>query len=160
MADIETSVAITAQTGDLQSGMEQAAVAVARATAAMGAQFSDLGIAAQTAQEQIGVATEQIGSTLGSLQARAANLAGSVKDAMGRVAGSIDASAQFPGISVTEQPSGAGTDGTSKLKDSLDLEWGLEQDYYDKKLAAAISDAQIQQKLTEQQQIAYEKYLA
>jgi hypothetical protein len=75
---------------------------------------------------------------------------------MGRVAGSVDASAQFPGISVTEQDSGAGI---SDLKDSLDLKWGLEQDYYDKKLAAATSDAQTQQELTEQQQIAYEKYL-
>jgi hypothetical protein len=40
MADIETSVVISAQTDDLQSGMEAAANSVQAATEAMKAQFA------------------------------------------------------------------------------------------------------------------------
>ena len=47
----------------------------------------------------------------------------------------------------------------AQLKDALDTEWALEQDYYEKKLAAAQNDAQTQEKLTEQEELAYQKYL-
>ena len=81
MADIETSVAITAQTDGLQSGLLSAADAVESATAAMRAQFADLGTAAQQAQAQIGTAAAQIGSTINALHAQTADLAGSVSRA-------------------------------------------------------------------------------
>src|SRR5215467_15804985 len=82
MPDTETSVVISAQTDDLQSGMEAAAVSVQTATDAMRAQFAGLGAAAQQAQVQISAASTQVGSSIGALQARAANLAGSVGDGM------------------------------------------------------------------------------
>ena len=53
MAEIETSVVISAETDDLQSGMETAADAVRAATEAMQAQFADMGAAAQQVQFQI-----------------------------------------------------------------------------------------------------------
>jgi hypothetical protein len=53
MADIETSVVISAQTDELQSGMEAAANSVQAATDAMRAQFAGLGAAAGSA---IGIA--------------------------------------------------------------------------------------------------------
>ena len=56
MADIETSVVISAQTDDLQSGMEAASNSVQVATDSMRAQFAGLGAAAQQAQSQINVA--------------------------------------------------------------------------------------------------------
>jgi hypothetical protein len=265
VADLETSVAITAQTDDLQSGMETAADAVGTATGAMKAQFAELGAAAQQAQANIGSASAQIGATLGALQSRAGDLARSV----GQVGSSANPGGQLPGISVT-QSTGSGrrsggsggsasrlqawrgelhsqlaaeqsfyadskadelafwqdklalTDTGSKeqlavesniyqlekqlavqnerdtlaslsadekvtdaayarkkaaiedeaqlgkvssseeiaqLKDLLDSEWALEQDYYEKKMSAAESDSQTQQKLTEQEELAYQKYL-
>ena len=86
MADIETSVAITAQTDDLQSGMQRAASSVEAATEAMKAQFAGLGAAARQAQSHIGAAAGQIGSTLGALQAKAANLAGSAGSGVAQLA--------------------------------------------------------------------------
>ena len=59
---------------DLQSGMQTAASAVEIATEAMKAQFAGLGAAAQQAQSHISAAAAQIGSTIGALQAKAANL--------------------------------------------------------------------------------------
>jgi hypothetical protein len=266
VADLETSVAITAQTDDLQSGMGAAADAVGTATGAMKAQFADLGAAAQQAQANISSATAQIGSTLGALQSRAADLARSVGSAVGQVGSSANSGSQLPGISVTQSPGNeqrsagsasrlqswraelqsqlaaeqsfyadskgeelafwqdklALTDAGSKeqlavesniyqlekqlavqnerdtlaslsadekvtdaayarkkaaieeeaqlgkvsasdeiaqLKDLLDSEWALEEDYYEKKLSAAENDAQSQQKLTEQEELAYQKYL-
>jgi len=47
----------------------------------------------------------------------------------------------------------------SRLKDLLDTEWALEQDYYEKKLAAAVNDVRTREKLTSQEELAYEKYL-
>ena len=260
MADIETSVAITAQTDDLQSGMQTAADAVGAATDAMRAQFAGLGTAAQQAQVNIGAAATQIASAIGTLQSRTASLAGSVGGA-GGPANTVD---QFRGISVRQQSGAAGGGGGSRLrawraelqsqlagegsfygdskaqelafwqdklalteagskeqmavqnsiyqlekqlavqnerdslatlaadqkvadagyarqkaaiqdeaalgrisagekiaqlKDLLDSEWALQQDYYQKKLAAAESDVRTQQKLTEQEDIAYQKYL-
>ena len=69
MADLETSVVISAQTDDLQSGMEAAANAVRAATGEMQAQFANMGVAAQQAQLHIG-----------ELQQKAASLAGSVSE--------------------------------------------------------------------------------
>ena len=45
------------------------------------------------------------------------------------------------------------------LKDALDTEWALDQDYFEKKLVAAENDAQTQEKLTDQEALAYQKYL-
>jgi hypothetical protein len=265
VADIQTSVAITAQTDDLQSGMERAADAVEAATGKMKAQFANLGASAQDAQAHIGAAAGQIGSTLTSLQAKADGLAGSVSGAIGQSSGPVDKGTQFPGISVDQPGRGTGTGGSAtrlqawraelqsqlaeeqsffndskaeevafwqdklglteagskeqaevennvyqlekqlavqnerdtlasiaadakvadasyarkkaaieeeaqlgkistseeiaQLKDALDAEWALDQDYYQKKLAAAENDAQAQQKLTEQTELAYQKYL-
>jgi hypothetical protein len=261
VADIETSVAITAQTDDLQSGMSAAADAVEAATGAMRAQFGDLGAAAQQAQAHIGAAAAQIGSTVNALQARTASLVGGVGGATNQTGNSLG---QSPGISVSQR-GGAGSGGTTnrlptwrtelqgqlaaeqsffsdskaeelafwqdklalteagskeqlavetniyqlekqlavqnerdtlaslaadgkvtdaaytqkkaaieqqvalgkissaeeiaQLKDALDSEWALEQDYYAKKLTAAQNDAQTQEKLTEQEELAYQKYL-
>jgi hypothetical protein len=47
----------------------------------------------------------------------------------------------------------------ARLKDLLDTEWALQQDYYEKKLAAAVNDARTREKLTSQEELAYEKYL-
>jgi hypothetical protein len=262
VADIETSVAITAQTDDLQSGMAGAADSVEAATGAMKAQFADLGIAAQQAQDHIGSAAAQIGSTVSVLQARVASLAGSANGAIG---GHDNGVAQFPGISVRQQDNAAGSGGSAsrlqawraelqsqlseersfysdskaeeltfwqdklsvteagskeqlavenniyqlekqlavqherdtlaslaadenatdaiyarkkaaieeqaqlgqisgsaeiaQLKDLLDIKWALEQEYYEKKLAAAEDDVRTRQKLTEGEELAYQKYL-
>ena len=61
MSDIETSVVISAQTDELQSGMEAAANSVQVATDAMRAQFAALGAAAQQAQVQISTASAHRG---------------------------------------------------------------------------------------------------
>jgi hypothetical protein len=82
MADIETSVIISAKTDDLQSGLEAAASAVRAATGEMRAQFADMGVAAQQAQLQIGDATTQVGSSIGALQQSVASLAGSVSESV------------------------------------------------------------------------------
>jgi hypothetical protein len=78
MADLETSVVISAQTDDLQSGMEAASNSVQAATEGMKAQFAGLGESAQQAQSQISTAVAQIGATIASLQSKVANLAGSM----------------------------------------------------------------------------------
>jgi len=78
MADIETSVVISAQIDGLRSGMEAAANSVQAATDAMRAQLAGLGDIAQQAQSQLTAATGQIGSGVGALQSQAASLAGSM----------------------------------------------------------------------------------
>ena len=93
MADIETSVVISAQTDDLQSAMEAASDSVQVATDAMRAQFAGLGAAAQQAQSQINTAAAQVGSSIGALQSKAASLAGSIGNSLtpnGGVADSRD----------------------------------------------------------------------
>ncbi len=47
----------------------------------------------------------------------------------------------------------------AQLKELLDTEWALEQDYYEKKLTAATGDARTQEKLAAEQELAYQKYL-
>jgi hypothetical protein len=98
MADIETSVVISAQTDDLQSGMEAATNSVQAATEAMKAQFASLGAAAQQAQSQISATVAQIGATIGTLQSKVASLAGTIGDGM------------IPHFAVADgqQPTGAG----------------------------------------------------
>ena len=115
MADIETSVAITARTDDLQSGLEAAGDAVGAATGAMRAQFADLGAAAQQAQANIGAAAAQIGSTIGDLQTKAATLSGST-EAIGRLGNSIASGNQFRGISVSEQTGASSGEPASRLQ--------------------------------------------
>lgn len=78
MADIETSVVISAQIDGLRSGMEAAANSVQAATEAMRSQLTGLGDIAQQAQSQLTSATGQIGTSIGALQSRTADLAGSM----------------------------------------------------------------------------------
>src|SRR5215471_20941096 len=82
MADIETNVVISAQIDGLRSGMEAAASSVQAATDAMRAQLGGLGDIAQQAQSQPTAATGQIGNGVGTLQSKAANLAGSMTGSM------------------------------------------------------------------------------
>src|SRR5271157_3729546 len=258
MADIETSVVISAQTDDLQSGMEAASNSVQVATDAMRAQFAGLGAAAQQAQSQINAAATQVGSSIGALQSKAASLAGSVGD--GTIPNSVSGDARSEGVgrsnATSPARSGAGSDSVSAWRaqlqeqllaeqsffgqskdeelafwqdklalteagsnarlaverniyelekqlavqaerdqldqvnadqkfanykaaidneaalgqisateqvrqeqDLLDLKWSYDQAYYEKKLDAAQNDVQTQQKLIEEQELAYEKYV-
>jgi hypothetical protein len=266
VADIETSVAITARTEDLQSGMQTATNSVESATEAMKAQLAGLGTAAQQAQSYITAAAAQIGSTIGALQAKAANLSASAASAVGSITAAASSHGQGGRSSVIQagvsSQSGGGvqnrvqewraelqsqlgdeqaffadskaeelafwqdklaltqagskeqlavenniyqlekqlavqnerdmltsldadekvtdaayarrkaaiqeeaelgkisaSEEVSRLKDLLDTEWALEQDYYEKKLAAAVNDVRTREKLTSQEELAYEKYL-
>jgi hypothetical protein len=78
MANLETSVVISAQIDGLRSGMEAASNSVQAATDAMRAQLAGLGDIAQQAQAQLNAATGQIGTGVGSLQSKAADIAGSI----------------------------------------------------------------------------------
>ena len=78
MADIETSVVISAQIDGLRSGMESASNSVQAATDAMRAQLAGLGDVAQQAESQLNAATGQIGTGIGALQTKVADLAGSI----------------------------------------------------------------------------------
>ena len=187
MTDIETSVVISAQTDELQSGMEAAANSVQAATDAMRAQFAGLGVAAQQAQMQISAASAQVGSSIGVLQARAASIAGSVDGIIPSLAGSGRADRQLATQDERDQLNRLSADqkitdekfarykaaiqneaALGKLsaaeaiqqeQDLLDLKWSYDQAYYEKKLAAADNDGRTQEKLLEQQQLAYEKYV-
>ncbi len=92
MADIETSVVISAQIDGLRSGMEAASNSVQAATDAMRAQLAGLGDIAQQAQSQLNAASGQIGSGIGALQTKAADLAGSIGAGMTASSGLGDAS--------------------------------------------------------------------
>jgi hypothetical protein len=262
MADIETSVVISAQTDDLQSAMEAASNSVQVATDAMRAQFAGLGVAAQQAQSQINTAATQVGSSIGALQSKAASFAGSVGDGMipnavlgGARSQEIAQSATLSGrrgagsdsvqawraqlqeqllaeqsffgqskdeelafwqdkLALTEAGSNArlaverniyelekqlavqrerdqldqlnadqkvadakfanykaAIDGEAALgqisateqvrqeQDLLDLKWSYDEAYYQKKLDAAQNDVRTQQRLIEEQGLAYEKYV-
>jgi hypothetical protein len=78
MADIETSVVISAQIDGLRSGMEAAANSVQAATDAMRSQLAGLGDIAQQAQSQLNATTGQIGTGIGALQTKAADFTGSL----------------------------------------------------------------------------------
>jgi hypothetical protein len=263
MADIETSVVISAQTDDLQSAMEAASNSVQVATDAMRAQFAGLGAAAQQAQFQINTASAQVGSSISTLQSKAAGLAGSVGDGMIQSSVSAETRSQEIGqsgvasngrrgavsdsvqvwraelqeqllseqsffgqskdqelafwqgkLALTEAGSNArlaverniyelerqlavqaerdqldqlnadqkvadakfanykaaindeavlgqisATDQVRQEQDLLDLKWSYDQAYYEKKLGAAQNDVRTQQKLIEEQELAYEKYV-
>ena len=265
MADIETSVVISAQTDDLQSGLEAASNSVQVATDAMRAQLAGLGVTAQQAQSQISTAAAQVGSSIGALQSRAASLAGSIGDSLMPEGGIAD-SRNFAGglgrshatsprsggggadnvsawraelqeqllaeqsffgqskgeelafwqdkLALTEAGSNArlaverniyelekqlavqgerdqldrlkadqrvtdakfanykaaindqaalgqisATEQVRREQDLLDLKWSYDQAYYEKKLDAAQNDVRTQQKLIEEQELAYEKYV-
>jgi hypothetical protein len=265
MADIETSVVISAQTDDLQSGMEAASNSVQVATDAMRAQFAGLGAAAQQAQSQINTAAAQVGSSIGALQSKAASLAGQVGDSLTPNSGDADSRNSGRGVArsnatatarggtgsgslsawraelqeqllaeqsffgqskaeelsfwqdklaLTEAGSNArlaverniyelekqlavqaerdqldqlkadqkvadakfanykaaindeaalgqisATEQVRQEQDLLDLKWSYDQAYYEKKLDAAQNDVRTQQKIIEEQQLAYEKYV-
>jgi hypothetical protein len=265
MADIETSVVISAQTDDLQSGMEAASNSVQVATDAMRAQFAGLGAAAQQAQSQINAAAAQVGSSIGALQSKTAGLAGQIGDSLTPNSGDSDSRNSGQGVvrsnATAPARSGASSDslsawraelqeqllaeqsffGQSKAEelafwqdklaltvagsnarlaverniyelekqlavqaerdqldqlkadqkvadakfanykaaindeaalgqisateqvrqeqDLLDLKWSYDQAYYEKKLDAAQNDVRTQQKIIEEQELAYEKYV-
>src|SRR5712675_351561 len=115
MADIETSVVISAQTDDLQSGMEAAANSVQAATEAMKAQFASLGAAAQQAQSQISATVAQIGATIGTLQSKVASLAGSVGDS---VIPNVAADGQGPAGSGQQRGGGRSSGQAVKARDT------------------------------------------
>lgn len=93
MADLETSVVISAQIDGLRSGMEAASNSVQAATDAMRTQLAGLGDIAQQAQSQLNAATGQIGSGMGALQTKTADLAGSISVSMTPSGGLGDVSA-------------------------------------------------------------------
>jgi hypothetical protein len=170
MTDIETSVVISAQTDELQSGLEAAANSVQAATDAMRAQFAGLGAAAQQAQMQISTASAQVGSSIGALQARAASMAGSVatqdeRDQINRLSAdqkiTDEKFARYKAAIQNEAAFGklSATEAIGQEQDLLDLKWSYDQAYYEKKLAAADNDGRMQEKLLEQQGLAYEKYV-
>jgi hypothetical protein len=63
----------------------------------------------------------------------------------------IDGEAALGQISATEQ--------VRQEQDLVDLKWSYDQAYYEKKLDAAQNDVRTQQKLIEEQELAYEKYV-
>ena len=182
MADIETSVIISAQTDDLQSAMEAASNSVQAATDAKRAQFAGLGAAAQQVQTQISSAAAQVGSSIGALQSKAASLAGSLDVAPGgysaRALAAPDERDQLNRLNAeqkitdgqfaryraeVENEASLGQLSTAELirqeQDLLDLKWSYDQGYYEKKQAAAENDARTQEKLVDEQALAYEKYV-
>jgi hypothetical protein len=189
MADIETSVVISAQTDGLQSGMEVASSSVQAATDAMRAQLAGLGVAAQQAQAQLGAAAAQIGSSIGALQTGAASLAGSIGNGMVPYGGADDSGNAGSGgaqggreglaaLNGDEKVTGAiyarkkaeieataelgrvsRTQELAELQGLLDTKWALDQDYFEKKLAAAENDAGARQKISDEERLAYEKFL-
>ena len=96
MADIETSIVISAQIDGLRSGMEAAANSVQTATDAMRTQLAGLGDIAQQVQSQLTAATGQIGTGIGALQSRTSDLAGSIGAGMMPSSGAGDAGASGP----------------------------------------------------------------
>jgi len=132
MADIETSVVISAQTDDLQSGMETASNSVQVATDAMRAQFAGLGAAAQQAQSQINAAAAQVGSSIGALQSKAANLAGSVGDGMipNSAPGNAGSKGGARSNAIPPAGSGAGSDSVSAWRAELQEQLLAEQSFF------------------------------
>jgi hypothetical protein len=187
MADIETSVVINAQTDGLQSGMEAAANSVQAATEAMRTQLAGLGSTAQQAQTQLGGAVSQIGSSISALQSNLAGLAGSVGQTVvppvgGGVSGSTDggqsARDQLLALNGDQKVTDAAyarqraaiqgsaslgmvssTEEIAQLQGLLETKWALDQDYFEKKLAAIQNDAAARQKVSDEERLAYEKFL-
>jgi hypothetical protein len=110
MADLETSVVISAQIDGLRSGMEAASNSVQAATDAMRAQLAGLGDIAQQAQSQLNAATGQIGNGVGALQTKAADLAGSIGAGMAPSGGLGDVSSLLQASSASDNRNDAATD--------------------------------------------------
>ncbi len=123
MADIETSVVISAQIDGLRSGMEAASNSVQAATDAMRAQLAGLGDIAQQAQSQLNAATGQIGTGIGALQTKTADLAGSIGAGMTLSSGL----GEVPGVIQASPASGNGNDAAADEK-----AWGEELLAYQK----------------------------
>jgi len=102
MADLETSIVISAQIDGLRSGMEAASNSVQAATEAMRTQLAGLGDIAQQAQSQLNAATGQIGSGMGALQTKAADLAGSIGAGMTPSSGLGDVSSLVQASSASD----------------------------------------------------------
>jgi hypothetical protein len=110
MADLETSVVISAQIDGLRSGMEAASNSVQAATDAMRAQLAGLGDIAQQAQSQLNAATGQIGNGVGALQTKAADLAGSIGAGMAPSGGLGDVSSLVQASSASDNRNDVVTD--------------------------------------------------
>jgi hypothetical protein len=110
MADLETSVVISAQIDGLRSGMEAASNSVQAATDAMRAQLAGLGDIAQQAQSQLNAATGQIGNGVGALQTKAADLAGSIGAGMAPSGGLGDVSSLLQASSASDNRNDVATD--------------------------------------------------
>jgi hypothetical protein len=123
MADLETSVVISAQIDGLRSGMEAASNSVQAATDAMRAQLAGLGDIAQQAQSQLNAATGQIGTGIGALQTKAADLAGSTGAGMTPNGGLGGA------FSVVQVSPASGNDNNTAADEKL---WGEELLVYQK----------------------------
>jgi len=136
---------------------------------------------------QISTASAQVGSSIGALQARAASIAGSVDGMMPNMVGNGRAERQLAAQEERDQINRLSADqrisdekfarykaaiqdeaAFGKLsaaeairqeQDLIDLKWSYDQAYYEKKLAAADSDGRMQEKILEQQGLAYEKYV-
>jgi hypothetical protein len=168
--------------------MEAASNSVQTATDAMRAQFAGLGAAAQQAQVQISTASAQVGSSIGALQAKAAGLAGSVGDGIlpnvavgGRDSKQLAAQDERDQLNrlsadqrITDEKfaryraaignEGAfgrlsATEAIRQEQDLLDLKWSYDQAYYEKKQAAAENDGRTQEKVLDEEALAYEKYV-
>lgn len=127
MADIETSVAITAQVDDLLSGMKSAADAVETAVGAIKGQFSDLSSVAEQARSDIAATAKQIDATISTLQANTAAITGPVRSGPSPAGNTVNSDYQLPGISVTQQDNEA-----ASLADSINDQWALQQEFYEK----------------------------
>ena len=110
MADLETSVVISAQIDGLRSGMEAASNSVQAATDTMRAQLAGLGDIAQQAQSQLNAATGQIGNGVGALQTKAADLAGSIGAGMAPSGGLGDVSSLLQASSASDNRNDGATD--------------------------------------------------
>src|SRR6516162_2437107 len=134
MADIETSVVISAQTDDLQSGLEAASNSVQVATDAMRAQLAGLGVTAQQAQSQISTAAAQVGSSIGALQSRAASLAGSIGDSLMPEGGIADSRNFAGGLgrshATSPRSGGGGADNVSAWRAELQEQLLTEQSFF------------------------------
>jgi hypothetical protein len=110
MADLETSVVISAQIDGLRSGMEAASNSVQAATDAMRTQLAGLGDIAQQAQSQLVAATGQIGTGISALQTKATDLARSIGAGMTPSTGLGDVSSVVQPSPVSGHESDAAAD--------------------------------------------------
>src|SRR5215469_11470185 len=138
MADIETSVVISANTDELQSAIEAASNSVQTAADAIRAQFAGLGAAAQQVQVQISTASAQVGSSIGALQSRAASTAGSMasqeeRDQINRLSAdqkiTDEKFARYKAAIQNEAAFGklSATEAIGQEQDLLDLKWSYDQ---------------------------------